>query len=127
MSSPLDRIQVLCEPDLYARIRTIAKARNQSLSSTAADLLAEVLNMEAYREEYRQAAETYGAVPAKEDKRIRPRGQRRFVVDHPVEGKGQAHKPEQTPDNVRSSYMDLVDQVSEEKLAKLRQLMDLLS
>ena len=76
MPTPLPRIQVCAEPALYAAIKTIAKGRGTSISHTAARILEKALDTDKeLQEEYKEAAEKYGAVPAPEDKRVRPKAQ----------------------------------------------------
>ena len=73
MPSPNPRIQVCFEPTLYAKIKTLAKGRNQSPSYTVQELVSEILQTEEIAAEYKHSAEKYGEVPVKEDKRKRPR------------------------------------------------------
>lgn len=68
----LKRIQVCTQPDLYADIETIAKARNKTLSFTAHELLEEILKYPHVQEELKKAAQMYGQVPAQEDPRTQP-------------------------------------------------------
>lgn len=123
MPSPLERIQVLCEPNLYAAIKTIAKGRNQSLSSTAADMLAELLLTPEYKEEYEATCKTYGEVPTKADKRVRPRGQRIYTQSTPDPAPQAVKRGERHPE---STYTDLVDNLQKEKLEKLQKLLELM-
>ena len=109
---------------MYAAIKTIAKGRNMTLSATAADMLAELVNTPEYQQEYAEAAETYGAVPPEKDTRIRPRGQRRFVMDQ-IEEKQQAQKDELKA-AARTTYSEMVDKLEADKLEKLSKLIELL-
>ena len=72
MPSPNPRIQVAASPDLYAQIKTLAKARNVTLSNMVQELCLYALKTDEIRAEYQHACETYGEVPIQEDKRIRP-------------------------------------------------------
>ena len=72
MPSPNPRIQVAASPDLYAQIKTLAKARNVTLSNMVQELCLHALKTDEIRAEYQHACETYGEVPVQEDKRVRP-------------------------------------------------------
>ena len=104
MPTPLQRIQVCTEPELYAIIKTLAKGRNLSASAMAAQLLELAVSTPALRQEYKETAEKYGEVPIAEDKRKKPRQQPHFKVNHPEEGDGIAIKRESD----RLSYGELV-------------------
>ena len=67
------RIQVCCEPGLYAQAKTLAKGRNQTLSSVAQYLMEEALKLPHVREQLEEAAAKYGAVPVKPDGRTKAR------------------------------------------------------
>lgn len=73
MPSPNPRIQVCAEPAQYAQIKTLAKGRNMTMSAVVQELCALALATDEIREEYEQAAETYGEVPVKKDNRQKPR------------------------------------------------------
>ena len=80
MPSPNPRIQVCTDPSLHAQIKTLAKARNKTLSNVVQDLCREALQTEATRAEYKEACELYGEVPVQEDKRKRPQQAPHFKV-----------------------------------------------
>lgn len=78
MPSPNPRIQVCTDPALHAAIKTLAKARNQTLSNVVQDLCREALQTEAIAAEYKEACDVYGEVPVQEDQRKRPQQQPHF-------------------------------------------------
>lgn len=78
MPTPLPRIQVCAEPDLYARVKTLAKGRNLSLSHTVSELLELAFKQPTIKEELAKAAAMYGEVPVMEDKRTKPRQRPHF-------------------------------------------------
>ena len=62
-----------CEPRLYAQVKTLAKGRNQTLSSVAQYLMEEALKLPHVWEQLEEAAIKYGAVPVQEDLRTKPK------------------------------------------------------
>ena len=78
MPSPNPRIQVCTDPALHAAIKTLAKARNQTLSNVVQDLCRDALQTEEIRAEYTEACQLYGEVPVQEDQRKRPQQQPHF-------------------------------------------------
>ena len=70
MPTNLDRVQVLLQPDTYARVRTIAKADRRSASAMCAELVEVALRLPKYRDLYEEACETVGEVPPKHDPRL---------------------------------------------------------
>ncbi len=76
--SPNPRIQVCADPILYAQIKTLAKARNMTMSNVVQSLCADALQTDEIRAEYKEACETYGEVPAQPDQRKRNPGRAHF-------------------------------------------------
>ena len=70
MPTALDRIQVLCKPELFAEVKTLAKHNRRTLSAMAAELIAEAVNMPKYQTQIEEA-EVH--VPAKPDPRKQER------------------------------------------------------
>ncbi len=115
MPTPLQRIQVLCEPNLYAAIKTIAKGRNKTLSATAAEMLNELLVTEEYKGEYLEAAEKFGAVPVIPDPRVRAKAQP-FYVNYP---KIERSLRDQQEDEAESLTSETEQPVSPEEVSQL--------
>ena len=88
MPSPNPRIQVCAEPAQYAQIKTLAKGRNMTMSAVVQELCALALSTDEIREEYEQAANTYGEVPVKKDNRSKPRQRPHYKSYEEVAGKG---------------------------------------
>ena len=91
MPSPNPRIQVCASPDLYARVKTLAKGRGITLSNMVQELCEVALSTEQVREEYEEACKTTGEVPVKEDKRQRPVA-RPWAVNYTEEDRKKAMK-----------------------------------
>ena len=89
MPSPNPRIQVCASPDLYARVKTLAKGRGITLSNMVQELCKVAFTSPAIRSEYQQACETTGEVPVKEDLRQRPQA-RPWSVDYTEEDRKKA-------------------------------------
>ena len=115
MPSPNPRIQVCTDPALHAAIKTLAKARNQTLSNVVQDLCREALQTEATAAEYQEACRVYGEVPVQEDKRKRPQQQPHFKAyesTRPKEGSYGLVKRQRTsvplsqPTNTKTQYTD---------------------
>ena len=66
MPTALDRIQVLCNPDVFAEVRTLAKHNRRTLSAMGAELIAHALKTPTYKQ---QLEEAEIQVPAKPDPR----------------------------------------------------------
>ena len=66
MPTALDRIQVLCNPDVFAEVRTLAKHNRRTLSAMAAELIAHAIKTPTYKQ---QLEEALIQVPAKPDPR----------------------------------------------------------
>ena len=88
MPSPNPRIQVCAEPAQYAQIKTLAKGRNMTMSAVVQELCALALATDEIREEYEQAAKTYGEVPVKKDNRLKPRQRPHYKSYEEVAEKG---------------------------------------
>ena len=78
MPTQLDRIQCLCEPQLYADVLTLAKLNNKTKSAMAGELLKAALKLTKYRDQLEEAAVRF---PPKEDPRHRER-QPQFIANN---------------------------------------------
>ena len=87
MPTNLDRVQVLLQPDTYARVRTLSKADRRSASAMCAELIEVALRLPKYRDLYELACETVGEVPPKHDPRLtRKQEGLRAIGDEAVKG-----------------------------------------
>ncbi len=91
MPSPNPRIQVCATPDLYARVKTMAKGRGITLSNMAQELCEIALATAEVRAEYEHHCKESGEVPVKEDQRKRPQA-RPWSVDYSEEKHGISHR-----------------------------------
>lgn len=89
MPSPNPRIQVCASPDLYARVKTMAKGRGITLSNMVQELCEVALATEEIRAEYEQHCKVSGEVPVQEDKRTKPVA-RPWSVDYTEEDRKKA-------------------------------------
>ena len=70
MPTNLDRVQVLLQPDTFAKMKTMAKGQRRTYSAMCAELIEAAMKMPIYREAYEEACLTVGEVPAKPDPRL---------------------------------------------------------
>ena len=73
MPSPNPRIQVCCEPELHAKVKTLAKGRNRTMSNVVQELVELAFTLDEIKKEYQEACQTYGEVPVQKDMRQRPK------------------------------------------------------
>ena len=103
MPTALERVQVLCRPDLIADLKTLARHNRMSMSAFCGELMAHAIKSPKYREQLEEAAIR---VPVKPDPRSR-RPQAQFR------------------DEAVKAVIDGVD-LSESKLAKMMKILEML-
>ena len=81
MPSALQRVQVCCQPELFAALKTLARGRNLSNSAMASELMQMALSLPEMRAEYEKTAEKFGEVKPIPDPRTLPRQQPHYKVD----------------------------------------------
>ena len=104
----LDRIQVLLQPEPFAKVKTLAKQERLTLSAMAAKLVCAALELPQYREALDRAEEEGAAVPVKADPRS--------VVRQPQMRKAERKGP---------TYEELLEDPA--KLEKALKILELLS
>jgi hypothetical protein len=109
MSSPNPRIQVCADPILYSQIKTLAKGRNQTLSTVVQALCNDALQTDEIRAEYQQACDIYGEVPVQPDNRKRSPGRPHFKTyaegESPADQIAEGNTTGLTPRQQRDLYL----------------------
>lgn len=77
MPTAMERIQVLCSPEVFAEVRTLAKHNRWSMSAMTSELIAHALKTPTYKNQLEEAAIK---VPPKPDPRIAQQ-QKQFKAD----------------------------------------------
>ena len=121
MPTNLDRVQVLLQPDTYARVRTIAKGDRRSASAMCAELVEVALKLPKYRDMYELACETVGEVPARPDPRL-ARRQEGLRSSEGLSAAG-AELLNKEKDVIEGTGLD---KLTPERLAELQKLLKLL-
>ena len=101
MPTGLDRIQVLCQPDTYAKVMTLVNVTGKTKSNIAHELIQHALKDEKYRALLAEADEAQTVKP-KEDPRTESR-QKSF------------HRQPSAPKEERVSYTELFEGMLKEK------------
>jgi hypothetical protein len=71
MATSLERIQTLLQPDVFAKVKTLAKRDNRTMSATAARLIQEALKLDHNREALEAALAEGSHVKPSPDERVR--------------------------------------------------------